>query len=406
MFDVVEVVELCRKAAGDDVSLAGDTELLTRVQGYAAARAALDAAELHDLAELEVRGTCDREFGSNTATWVAQATGADRRSVAARVATGVKLRVFDCFDDALSDGRLSFDHARAFARAANPRIEAELAAEQSRWVELAGRVPFRAWQGELATRAELLDQDGGFDPERERARNQLTLSRTGDGVVIRGELIGELALGFTQHLEAATNSAYRRAVADHDQTAELAVPSTLTLRAEALAELVRRGATAATPGRAPAADVTVVVDQRRPGVIASPDGDLVLPEDRVGHLVCGADRTPVVIDGDGVVLHLGRTARHATPGQRRALGVRDGGCLFPGCSVPATWCDAHHVRHWEHDGTTDLPNLALLCRHHHGVTHRTGWTMTANADQTFTWTTPTGHTLDSQRHHGRPPPDP
>jgi hypothetical protein len=35
-------------------------------------------------------------------------------------------------------------------------------------------------------------------------------------------------------------------------------------------------------------------------------------------------------------------------------------------------------------------------RHHHVVTHRTGWTMTANRDHTFTWTTPTGRTLT---HH-------
>ena len=29
-----------------------------------------------------------------------------------------------------------------------------------------------------------------------------------------------------------------------------------------------------------------------------------------------------------------------------------------------------------------MANLALLCRYHHGVTHRTGWTMTATHDQT------------------------
>ena len=42
---------------------------------------------------------------------------------------------------------------------------------------------------------------------------------------------------------------------------------------------------------------------------------------------------------------------------------------------------------------TDLHNLALLCRHHHGVTHRKGWAMVADPDQTFTWTTPSGQTL-------------
>ena len=84
--------------------------------------------------------------------------------------------------------------------------------------------------------------------------------------------------------------------------------------------------------------------------------------------------------------------------------MRDGGCVFPGCDMPAGWSDAHHITPWEHGGTTDLPNLALLCRHHHGVTHRTGWTMTTQPDQTFTWTTPTGRTLHSQRNRGAPGP--
>ena len=69
------------------------------------------------------------------------------------------------------------------------------------------------------------------------------------------------------------------------------------------------------------------------------------------------------------------------------------------------WCDAHHVMGWEHGGPTDLDNLALLCRRHHGITHRRGWTMTALTNQTFTWMTPTGRTLHSQRHRtGSDPP--
>jgi hypothetical protein len=91
----------------------------------------------------------------------------------------------------------------------------------------------------------------------------------------------------------------------------------------------------------------------------------------------------------GVLLSMGRTVRYATPAQRRALNTRDGGCVFPGCDRPANWCDAHHVTHCEHDGNTDLENLALLCRHHHGITQRRGWTMTATHDQHFVWTTPT-----------------
>ena len=100
---------------------------------------------------------------------------------------------------------------------------------------------------------------------------------------------------------------------------------------------------------------------------------------------------------------MGRHLRHATRAQRRALARRDGGCVFPGCDDPVSWCDAHHVTPWEQNGRTDITNLALLCRHHHGVTHRTGWTMTARPGQTFTWHTPYSQTLHSQHRRDRQP---
>ena len=63
MFDAVEVAEANRKAAGADCGLATDVELGDAVGWVAVARAGLDAFEAHLLAELDVRGVCDREFG-------------------------------------------------------------------------------------------------------------------------------------------------------------------------------------------------------------------------------------------------------------------------------------------------------------------------------------------------------
>jgi hypothetical protein len=78
---------------------------------------------------------------------------------------------------------------------------------------------------------------------------------------------------------------------------------------------------------------------------------------------CDAFRSILHLSDTGIPLVLGRSERHATPGQRRALAARDGGCTFPGCDAPTQWCDAHHVTHWQHGGRTDLDELALLCRH-------------------------------------------
>jgi hypothetical protein len=54
----------------------------------------------------------------------------------------------------------------------------------------------------------------------------------------------------------------------------------------------------------------------------------------------------------------------------RALWLRDRHCTFPGCTVPGTWADAHHLRHWADGGPTDLANGALLCGRHHTIVHR------------------------------------
>jgi hypothetical protein len=71
-------------------------------------------------------------------------------------------------------------------------------------------------------------------------------------------------------------------------------------------------------------------------------------------------------------LEVGRTTRTVAPAQRNALVVRDGGCAFPGCDRPQSWCEAHHLRHWAHGGPTDLANLALLCWAHHRAVHEGG----------------------------------
>ncbi|HET9022190.1 MAG TPA: HNH endonuclease signature motif containing protein [Ornithinibacter sp.] len=70
---------------------------------------------------------------------------------------------------------------------------------------------------------------------------------------------------------------------------------------------------------------------------------------------------------------------------------RDGRCRFPGCTVAARFCDLDHVRPWP-AGPTRADNLACLCRRHHRVKQRHGWTARLTPDAVLAWTTPTGHT--------------
>jgi Domain of unknown function (DUF222)/HNH endonuclease len=98
-------------------------------------------------------------------------------------------------------------------------------------------------------------------------------------------------------------------------------------------------------------------------------------------------------------LEVGRATRVIQPAQRAALAVRDGGCVFPHCTRPLAWCDAHHLRHWLHGGPTDLANLALLCRAHHRAVHEGGWQLARGPDGRLLAIPPPRRHPSARRHH-------
>ena len=58
----------------------------------------------------------------------------------------------------------------------------------------------------------------------------------------------------------------------------------------------------------------------------------------------------------------------------------------------------HHIQHWIDHGETNEDNLVLLCRRHHQVIHREGWTLSLEPDATVVVTYP-----DGRRRTSRPP---
>src|SRR5262249_37986500 len=140
---------------------------------------------------------------------------------------------------------------------------------------------------ELKGIVERLDADGGFDPVRERARNQLFLRPVGDLLSIRGELVGEAALVISQALEREADRLFRAAARDEAATpTELPVPARSTLMAEGLMEMCRRATARPTNyGTIPAADVTVIVRADDPDHITTPEG-MPVALGHIAHLLC------------------------------------------------------------------------------------------------------------------------
>jgi hypothetical protein len=95
----------------------------------------------------------------------------------------------------------------------------------------------------------------------------------------------------------------------------------------------------------------------------------VISAARARWLACDGAVSRVVFGPDGVPLDLGREHRLADRHLRRAVELRDGGCVFAGCAAPTWWADVHHLVHWIDGGATSLDNSALLCERHHTKVH-------------------------------------
>ena len=154
-------------------------------------------------------------------------------------------------------------------------------------------------------------------------------------------------------------------------------------------DLARRRADALVELCSHALDTGVAAGSRRPhlavttdletlvGMAGADPGSLdngaLLSSTAVQRLACDATITRVLVSSDSAIIDLGRSQRVVNPSTRKALELRDKGCVWPGCERPASWTQAHHMVHWAHFGATDRSNLVLLCHRHHWMVHEGGW---------------------------------
>jgi Domain of unknown function (DUF222)/HNH endonuclease len=88
-------------------------------------------------------------------------------------------------------------------------------------------------------------------------------------------------------------------------------------------------------------------------------------------LACDAAVVPIVMNGAGQPLDVGRARRTIPDGLRRAVAARDRGCAR--CGKPPSWCEVHHIVEWENGGETKLSNCVMLCKTCHRLIHFTDW---------------------------------
>ncbi|GAB3851965.1 hypothetical protein GCM10028801_02320 [Nocardioides maradonensis] len=105
-------------------------------------------------------------------------------------------------------------------------------------------------------------------------------------------------------------------------------------------------------------------------------GTATISASEARRLACTAKIIPVVLGGNSEILDLGRARRFHTPPMRKAMRQRDRRCRAEGCSIPAAWCEAHHLKPWSEGGHTNFADGVLLCSHHHHRAHDTRYEMT------------------------------
>ncbi|ANN18053.1 HNH endonuclease [Amycolatopsis orientalis] len=227
-----------------------------------------------------------------------------------------------------------------------------------------------------------LDPDGAEpkEPESKQPRRELTLERRKDGFwKLNGLLDDEAGARTAAALEA---HAAPRPVDEFGQADLRTRPERL---GDAWVDLVDLAIACpdqpGTSGYRTLVHVTIGLDELKSGLgTACVDfvGTMTAREARMA--ACDCLMLPVVLNAAGEPLDVGRLRRFVTPGQRRALNIRDGGCAFPGCHRRPKNCHAHHIEHWADGGPTDLRNLTLLCGFHHRLIHHGDWQVRMAAD--------------------------
>jgi hypothetical protein len=286
---------------------------------------------------------------------------------------------------ALLSGGLSPRAARSIVEAlaaVSVRVSSEQLLEvEAVLVEHAPRLTTRDLDRLCRQVIDRFDPDGAEPREDElRAQSGITVIRGRDGLITWIVKMHPEAAGFlTTAVDART--APRREVTFTEEDFAPAVQDDRNLaqrRLDALVSIARESLSndhGQLAGTSVTMNVTMSLDALISGIGAARiDGiDEPISAATARRLASDAQIIPIVLGGDGEPLDLGRSQRLFSEPQRRALALRDGGCVWANCNAPPGWCEVAHLTAWAIGGPTDLRNGALMCPFHHRRFDHDGW---------------------------------
>ena len=338
--------------------------------------------------------------------------------------------------EALDSGDIGVGHAREIARlAAHPRCGAELGGHLTELLQHAEQVGFDEFRL-LTRRWEMLaDADGpNPDPSAGRDARNASFDEVGDGYVLRAGCDRASGVELGHILARYVEEELRLDLVATGGAPGVPLPRTPTQRRFDALERIFRDAVAVGPGATdPEPLVNLVIDigtlerminddaatarqseevetffapgsdsfdhappgsnsdearRSRPTDPARAlrnlrsetiDGCLTDPMDVVKAMLWGRVRW-VVTNRLGEITAYSSKQRLFTGARREIVLLHAQRCIWPGCAIRGSRCQADHLHDHQHGGTTSLDNGAPLCRKHNDHKSRNGYRIARDSD--------------------------
>ncbi len=289
-----------------------------------------------------IKGTCHMSGGA----------------AADRVCAGEQLERLEKSVAAIADGEIGFAH---FAHIARTSAKVGEKLDEARLLRHARDESVARFRKTCLHAQHAADPKGFVEEEKQGVEaRSLELSTTDDGVVLVNGILGKVG-------GAALDDARNREQRLADALVDLAMHA------------LDNGATSQRPHLQVTTSLETLLGSTG-APAAEMEFSLPISSKAVERLACDCTVTRILLGPDSTVIDVGRSKRVMSGPQRKALRVRDQGCVWPGCDRQASFTSGHHLTHWIHGGSTDLSNLVLLCFRHHWMVHEGDWQIVRSDD--------------------------
>ena len=384
-----------------DVREASGAQLQEEVDEIVRQRRRLDAAYFARVEVIDRQGLALNDFAS-TQAWL----GITHRLSPGKAHRDVRLArdladVLPLTSKAMADGDVSVDHVQIIAGLRRVITDFALGKVEIHLVAMARERNPKDLNRVAAYVKHAYAPDGGLKDEQDlHAERELSMASTLDGA---GTGRWNLAPANQETVATAIHAASAPEANDIRSAAQRRADALVTIAEIAL----RSGELPVTGGVKPHVSLVVPAEvvaepmQARPlpdelfpdldaieaelrsRVVQAAFGSVISPT-WARRFLCDAAVSRIVMTATSEILDAGRTTRTFTAAQTRAIVARDHHCIWPGCDLPAAWCEAHHIHHWADGGATSVENGALLCGRHHDRVHLHGHAVIKRASGRYT----------------------